>query len=256
VADQIPWQDFSEKVLPFGKGRSYGDSCLNDGGVLIDTARLNRIVSFDQTKGILRCESGTTFDEILNLIVPKGWFLPVSPGTRFISVGGAVANDIHGKNHHRAGTFGCHVLRFELLRSSGERLICSQEENRELFQATIGGLGLTGLILWAEFGLKAIRGEWIDQEIVRFHSLDEYFDLAHQFDQKYEYTVAWIDCLSKGPSLGRGLLMGGDHSLEKELQILFIHGLLHVFGFDHRDDCEEAEMEKWASKIYREKIRL
>ena len=140
-----------KKILAFGRGRSYGDVCLNDGGVLIDTTRLNRILNFDEEKGVLRCEAGTTLQEILSVIVPNKWFLPVAPGTQFVTVGGAIANDVHGKNHHRAGTFGCHVEKFEILRSDGSRLECSREKNPEWFSATIGGLGLTGLILWVEF---------------------------------------------------------------------------------------------------------
>jgi FAD/FMN-containing dehydrogenase len=156
----VYWQDavpdlsqFKESVLPYGYGRSYGDSCLNDGGALLDVSKMKRFLCFDDRQGIIRCEAGVTLAEILQVVVPCGWFLPVTPGTKFVSVGGAFANDIHGKNHHKAGTFGCHVLEFELLRSNAERLICSPEQNVELFQATMGGLGLTGLILWADFRL-------------------------------------------------------------------------------------------------------
>jgi len=130
-------------ALPYGNGRSYGDSCQNDGGVLMDTRPLNRFIAFDEDSGILRCEAGVLLSEILKLIVPRGWFLPVTPGTRFVTVGGAIANDVHGKNHHRAGTFGCHVHCFELLRSDGSRLLCSESENPDWYRATIGGLGLT-----------------------------------------------------------------------------------------------------------------
>ena len=117
-----------------------------------------RFISFDEARGVLRCEAGVTLAEVLALIVPRGWFLPVVPGTKWVSIGGAIANDVHGKNHHRAGTFGAHVTCFELVRSTGERILCSPDRNIELFRATIGGLGLTGLILWAEFRLKRISG--------------------------------------------------------------------------------------------------
>src|SRR5579883_3148854 len=130
-------------ALPYAYGRSYGDSCLNEGGVALDVSHLQRFISFDEETGLLRCEAGVALAEILRVMVPRGWFLPVTPGTKFVSVGGAIANDVHGKNHHRGGTFGCHVTRFELLRSSSERFICSPTENVELFRATIGGLGLT-----------------------------------------------------------------------------------------------------------------
>ncbi len=201
----------AESVLPFACGRSYGDSCLNDGGALLDVAGLGRFISFDESQGLLRCEAGVTLAEILALAVPRGWFVPVLPGTKWVSVGGAIANDIHGKNHHRAGTFGAHVTCFELLRSTGERVLCSPESNTELFRATIGGLGLTGLILWAEVRLKPVEGAAIAMERIRFSGLDEFFQLSTH-DQDYEYTVAWIDCLARGRRLGRGLFMRGDHA--------------------------------------------
>src|SRR5450432_137469 len=126
-------------VLPFGLGRSYGDSCLNDGGALLRTSGLDRFISFDTATGILRCEAGVTLAQILALAVPRGFFLPVVPGTKFVTVGGAIANDIHGKNHHRAGTFGKHVRRLELLRGDGSRVVCGPSANAELFAATVGG---------------------------------------------------------------------------------------------------------------------
>lgn len=199
-------------LLPFGNGRSYGDVCLNSSGTLIDCRRLNRLISFDQERGILRCESGTLLSDILQIIVPKGWFLAVTPGTQFVTMGGAIANDVHGKNHHRAGTFGSHLRCFELLRSDGSRLHCSPTENTDFFQATIGGLGLTGVITWAEIQLKAINSPLIDQEVVRFSNLDQFFSLAEESDLTHEYTVAWIDCLAKGKELGKGLFVRGNHA--------------------------------------------
>ena len=167
---------------------------------------------FDSENGILRCESGVTLANILKLIVPKGWFLPVTPGTKFVTVGGAIANDVHGKNHHRAGTFGHHVLMFELVRSSGERILCSQNENPEWFHATIGGIGLTGLIAWAEIRMRRIRSAYLDVETIRFGSLEEFFSLSAESDRDFEYTVAWVDCFSRGDTLGRGLFMRANHS--------------------------------------------
>jgi FAD/FMN-containing dehydrogenase len=196
-------------VLPYACGRSYGDSCLNAGGLLLDVRGLDRLIAFDENEGLLRCEAGVTLAAILALIVPRGWFLPVVPGTRWVSVGGAIANDIHGKNHHRAGTFGAHVTRLELCRSTGERLVCAPGD--ELFEATVGGLGLTGLILWAEIRLKRIPGPGIAMERIRFAGLDEFFALAAE-DPRFEYTVAWVDCLARGRRLGRGIYMRGDHA--------------------------------------------
>src|SRR5579871_1739440 len=135
---EIPFHQFNMSFLPYGMGRSLGDSCLNDGNALLATRGLDRVISFDAESGRLIAEAGITFDAIMRMSIPQGWFLPVTPGTRFVSLGGAVANDVHGKNHHCAGTFGCHVLRFELRRSDGSRLVCSAEENKAWFRATIG----------------------------------------------------------------------------------------------------------------------
>jgi FAD/FMN-containing dehydrogenase len=208
-SDPLPLDGIEAAVLPYACGRSYGDSCLNAGGVLLDVSQLDRLIAFDRERGILRCEAGATLAEILDLIVPHGWFLPVVPGTRWVSLGGAIANDIHGKNHHRAGTFGTHVTRLELARSGGERIVCAPGD--DLFQATIGGLGLTGVILWAEIRLKRVPGPGIAGEQIRFPDLAGFFALAEE-DQSFEYTVAWVDCLARGARLGRGIYMRGDHA--------------------------------------------
>jgi FAD/FMN-containing dehydrogenase len=202
----------NKPMLPYGNGRSYGDSCLNDGGVLLDARGLDRFINFDPATGLFRCEAGILLADILALIVPQGWFLPVTPGTRYVTVGGVIANDVHGKNHHRAGTFGCHVRCFEILRSNGQRLVCSPEQNADWFRATIGGLGLTGVILWAEIALKRISNPYIDGEIIRFRNLERFFELTADSDRDYEYTVAWLDCLARGRSLGRGLFTRGNHA--------------------------------------------
>lgn len=209
-SDPPAWRSLSETVLPFACGRSYGDSCLNAGGALLDVAALRRFIAFDESQGLLRCEAGVTLAEILALVVPRGWFVPVLPGTQWVSVGGAIANDIHGKNHHRAGTFGVHVTCLELMRSTGERVLCSPDRNADLFRATIGGLGLTGLILWAELRLKRVPGPAVAMERIRFSCLDEFLELSGS-DLDYEYTVAWIDCLARGRRLARGLFLRGDH---------------------------------------------
>ena len=203
-------------LLPYGNGRSYGDSCLNDGGALLDMRGLDRFLSFDHSTGILRCEAGVLLADILALVVPMGWFLPVTPGTRFVTVGGAIANDVHGKNHHRTGTFGQHVQRLALRRSDQGVVLCSVTENADLFHATIAGLGLTGAILWAEIQLRPIANAAMDTETIRFSNLDAFFDLSGESDRDYEYTVAWIDCLAQGKSLGRGLFMRGNHATPQE----------------------------------------
>ncbi len=194
-------------LLAYGQGRSYGDCCLNEGGKLLLTAGLDRFISFDEATGVIRCEAGITLGEILRLIVPRGFFLPVVPGTKSVSVGGAIANDIHGKNHHRAGTFGRHVLRMGLLRSDvGE---VELDPGDELFQATVGGLGLTGLITWAEIALRPIPVAAVRTEAIPFHGLDEFLSLADESDGKWEYTVAWLDVLSRAE---RGMFFRGEHT--------------------------------------------
>lgn len=198
-------------VLPYGLGRSYGDSCLNDRQTILSTRALDKFISFDRSNGILCCQAGVSLAEILNFLVPQGWFLPVTPGTKFVTVGGAVANDVHGKNHHCAGNFGHQVLQFELVRSDG-RYICSPQENSELFHATIGGMGLTGLITWVAFKLKPIHNPLIVQEVVRYETLEEFFALSEESERNCEYTVSWIDCLSSGRTLGRGHYMRGNHA--------------------------------------------
>jgi FAD/FMN-containing dehydrogenase len=199
-------------MLPFGNGRSYGDSCLNDGGLLLDSRGLNRFISFDAKRGVIRCEAGVLLSDILELVVPRGWFLPVSPGTKYVTLGGAIANDVHGKNHHCAGSFGCHVAEFELLRSDGSRLQCSKHENAGWYQATIGGLGLTGLILWAELALQRVNGAAMDIETMRFRDLGEFFRLTAESDARFGYTVAWVDCAARGRNLGRGIFTRANHS--------------------------------------------
>lgn len=199
-------------VLPYGNGRSYGDSCLNVGGALLPTRSLDRFIAFDSETGILTCEAGVLLADILRLAMPLGWFLPVTPGTQFVTVGGAIANDVHGKNHRRTGTFARHVLQFELLRSDGRRIECAPEKNPDWFAATVGGLGLTGVITRAKIKLRRIHSLLMEVETIRFSNLDEFFVLCAESPDDFEYTVAWIDCLSRGAQLGRGLLQRANHA--------------------------------------------
>ena len=210
--DVLPKIKKSDSFLPYGMGRSYGDVCLNDGQTLVVTSLMSRFIAFDKERGVIRCDAGVCLKELLELIVPHGWFVQVTPGTKYVTLGGMIANDVHGKNHHRVGTFGCHINCFELLRSDGSRLLCNPETNSDLFAATIGGLGLTGLITWVEIRLKRIHGPYIDTETIRFDNLAEFFDLTRDSDDTWEYTVAWIDSLARGNGLGRGLFMRGNHS--------------------------------------------
>ena len=193
-------------ILPFGNGRSYGDSCLNVGGALLDMRSLDRFIDFDAQRGTLRCEAGVQLGEILRIVAPAGWLPCVLPGTQHVTVGGAIANDVHGKNHHGAGSFGCHVTEFELLRSNGERLLCSPHKNSDWFAATIGGLGLTGVLTWAELQLTRVPGPWMAVESVRCRDLNELLELSRVASQSHAYTVAWVDCAAHRKRIGRGIL--------------------------------------------------
>lgn len=203
-------------ALAHGCGRSYGDSCLNEGGLLLDMRGLDRFLAFDPATGLLEAEAGVRLADILACVCRPGadgsaWFPPVVPGTRWVTLGGAVANDVHGKNHHRFGSFGCHVAGFTLLRSDGRILACSPHESPELFAATIGGLGLTGLIARVRLQLRRVPGLMLVAEDIRFGSLDEFYALAAESGAGWEYTAAWVDCLAGGRSLGRGIFSRANH---------------------------------------------
>ncbi len=200
--------------LPRGLGRSYGDCCLHSDGRLLLTASMDHILSFERQTGVLRAEAGLSLDALLQVCLPSGWFPAVTPGTRFVTLGGAVANDVHGKNHHRAGSFGHHVRRIGLLRREG-LLVLGPED--ALFRATIGGLGLTGLILWVELQLQAVKGPWFDAEAIRFGSLDEFLDREEEINRHYAYTAAWVDGFS---AEGRGVCFCGNHSQDRDAAAL------------------------------------
>ncbi len=208
----IDWHGIAKSVLAYGNGRSYGDSCINDGQGLLLTRRLDRYLGFDNETGALECDAGVMLSDIIRDFLPRGWFLPVTPGTRFVTVGGAIANDVHGKNHHVAGSFGDHVDSLVLARSDGSMLRCSARENTELFRATIGGLGLTGLITSATLRLRRTETGWMKVHERRFESLDEFFAINTWAESNYEYTVSWIDCTARGARRGRGVCLAANHA--------------------------------------------
>lgn len=191
--------------LATGLLRSYGDSCLNSDGCLIDMTSLDRFIAFDAETGRLRAEAGVNLSQILQLIVPKGWFLPTTPGTRFVTLGGAIANDVHGKNHHRAGSMGHSIVALGLLRGDGSRCVIGPSAEPDLFAATIGGIGLTGVIEWAEVQLVRIGSAYLDVEIIPYENLDAFWPLAAGSVEGFEHTVAWIDCMAGGRRTGRGV---------------------------------------------------
>ena len=200
------------ETLAYGNGRSYGDSCLASSDQVIVMNTLDKFISADWQKGIIVVEAGITLSEILEIAIPRGWFLPVTPGTQYVTVGGAIANDVHGKNHHVRGTFGNNICSFGLLRSTDGHLTCSPVEHPDLYAATIGGLGLTGIITWCAFNLVPITSNDIDSTKVRFNNLSEFFELSRKLDSSHEYSVAWVDCLAKTSSIGRGVFIVGDHA--------------------------------------------
>ena len=203
-------------ALAHGLGRSYGDVCLNGGGRLVRTGRLDRIVAADWSTGVVRAEAGLTVGALLSIAVPRGWFVPVTPGTKFVTLGGAVANDVHGKNHQGAGTFGCHVRAIGLLRSDGEVLEIGPDRRPHLFAATVGGLGLTGMVIWVELQLHAVRSSDFDVQTLRLTDLDGFFRTAAD-SHDWPYTVAWVDCFAAGRNLGRGLFNRGRHAADGPL---------------------------------------
>jgi FAD/FMN-containing dehydrogenase len=188
-------------------GRSYGDVCLNPQGALWVTTGLDRFIAFDDSTGRLVCEAGVLLRDIQRLAISRGWILPVTPGTQLVTVGGAIANDIHGKNHHVLGSFGDHVQDLTLIRTDGEIIHCGPNERPDWFAATVGGLGLTGVIVQAEIQLRPVAGPWLDTETVPYANLEEFFHLADDSEVEWEHTVSWIDCISGGG--GRGLFMRG-----------------------------------------------
>ena len=202
-------------LLARGLGRAYGDAALNSGGVVLQE-KLGRFLEFDPNSGVLFCEGGATFADILQTFVPRGFFLPVTPGTKFVTVGGAIACDVHGKNHHRDGNISNFVESFDLLVASGEIVHCSREENADVFRATIGGMGLTGIIVRAKLRLLPVVSAFISVDYQRAPNLDAALEKFSD-DDDYQYSVAWIDCLASGNSLGRSVLIRGNHAVADEL---------------------------------------
>ncbi|MCD1634201.1 FAD-binding oxidoreductase [Martelella mediterranea] len=201
-----------QPLLAAGLRRSYGDSVLNPAGAVIRMDQVSRMISLDRENRLLRAEAGASFDMLIPLLLENQLFLPVTPGTRFVTLGGAVANDVHGKNHHRNGSIGDWVRKLGLLRSDGREIILGPDDQSGLFRATIGGLGLTGLITWVELEVVPASNGYIDAETIAFGNLDEFFELSSRSDETHEYTVSWIDCMAGGLSTGRGLFVRGNHA--------------------------------------------
>jgi FAD/FMN-containing dehydrogenase len=206
-------------VIARGSGRSYGDAALAaEGGTVVLTERLNRFLSFDERAGLLKAEAGTTLAEVLETFLPRGWFPSVVPGTKFVSLGGCVAADVHGKNQHQAGTFGAHTTELTLKLADGSLVRCSPHEDSELFRATVGGMGLTGFVADVSFRLARVETAYMLVRHQPSRDLEESLGLLGDRAFDDEYTVSWIDCLSEGARLGRGVLMRGNHARPNEVK--------------------------------------
>ena len=203
-------------LLAHGLGRSYGDAALIRDGRVVFTRRLDRMLSFDPVSGWLRCEAGVTIQDILETFVPRGFFPPVTPGTQFVTVGGTLACDIHGKNHHVDGCWSDHIRRVELLLGSRKVVVCDRETEPELFWATVGGMGLTGVVLAMDVKLTPIETPFIEMESIRVENLDHFFEVSAESGD-YTHTVSWIDCVAKGDAMGRGIFMRGRHATRSQV---------------------------------------
>ncbi len=206
-----------KSVIPRGCGRAYGDAALNENGGVILQERFDHLLSFDESSAIIECESGVTFADLLSTFVPRGFFPPITPGTKFLTVGGAVAADIHGKNHHRDGSFANFVKSFEVLTGTAELVNCSRQTNSDLFWATLGGMGLTGVVTKVKFTLIRIPSAQVKVRYQKTANLDDTFRHFELSDAKYGYSVCWLDTVAKGSTLGRSVLMLGDFAPAAEL---------------------------------------
>ena len=200
----------TSSLIARGLGRAYGDAALNDRNRVVDLTRLNRMLSFDAGTGLLRCEAGVTIAELIDVFLPRGFFPPVTPGTRFVTLGGSLAADVHGKNHHRDSSLASHVTSFDLMIASGYVLRCSREENPELFWATVGGMGLTGVILELELTMRRVDSAYLEGELIRAGNIDAAIEAFERTDSQYGYSVAWIDCNASKSALGRSILNVGN----------------------------------------------
>jgi decaprenylphospho-beta-D-ribofuranose 2-oxidase len=204
-------------VIARGLGRSYNNAAQNGGGLVIETTRMNAIIDIDAEHGVVRCEAGVSLEQLMTAMLPFGWFVPVSPGTRQVTVGGAIAADVHGKNHHLAGSFAAHVPSFDLLTADGQVQQLTPGSHPDLFWATAGGMGLTGIIVRATIQMKKVESSRLRVDTVRTRDIDETMAYLSQTDDVYGYTVAWTDCLARGAGLGRSVITSGDFAEPADL---------------------------------------
>lgn len=207
----------ASRLIARGNGRAYGDAALNRDAGVLEATRLDRMLDFDAETGLLHCEAGVTLPDVIDLLLPRGYFFPVTPGTKQISIGGAVAADVHGKNHHRDGSIGRHLRELTVLLADGERVTCSREVEPDLFHATVGGMGLTGVVLDAKVQLKRVETAWVRGVTTRTRGLEETLERVIEDDPRYGYAVSWIDCQKRGRGMGRAVLLRADEARLSEL---------------------------------------
>ncbi len=205
------------KLIPRGMGRSYGDQAIGGENLTLDCTALNHFLDFDANTGILTCEAGVSQESIIKTFAPRGWFPMITPGTKYITIGGSIANDIHGKAHHVDGSFANCVEEFTILLADGTVRRASREENSDLFWANFGGLGLLGVILTAKIRLRRIETTYFKQKAIKVNHLDDLLDAIDTYDQAYNYSVAWVDSLAKGKNLGKGVLTLGNQATLEDL---------------------------------------
>lgn len=245
----------ASSVTPRGLGRSYGDAAYDERGVVVESTALDRFIAFDPHSGLLECEAGVSFADILRVFLPQGWILPTTPGTQFVTVGGAIAADVHGKNHHRVGSFGEHVRQFTLMLASGATVGCSRQENTELFYATLGGMGLTGFILDAVVQMRPVETAYVVVDYRRSRSLEDSLAMFESGDSTYEHSVAWVDCLAGGAALGRGVVMRANHAGRGDVAAADLADPLELPGrrrWSVPCDLPVSPLRRWSIKLFNE----
>jgi decaprenylphospho-beta-D-ribofuranose 2-oxidase len=215
-------------IVARGMGRSYADQAINGNGITALATSLNKFINFDASTGLLECEAGVSLDDIITHLAPLGWFPNICPGTKYVSIGGAIANDVHGKAHHVAGSFISGVISFEILLANGNIVVASREQNSDLFYANFGGLGLLGIILSAKIQLVSIDNTYYKQKSIKTSNLDHLLDEIDQTQDDYDYSVAWIDSMANGKNLGKGVLTIGNKAKIEELPSQYKHNPLKV----------------------------